>query len=252
MNTESTEYMKAKGIPFDCEDCTKHLKQSRGESTPIKSTSQSQAIYSNTVTNYDTDIKKIVNKLDEVINNQITTNNTLTTLSNRILDLEKTLKEKEGIITNLEFKINVLEQNERACFIEINGVKKEINENIEELVNDIASTIDIDLNLFDIENAYRKPSNQNLQTPQIIVEFSSKRKRNEFIKKRGKLEYKGSRIYINENLTAYNRKLLWETRTKAKELGYRYIWTSNGRIYCKKDEMAKKTQIRSNEELHFL
>lgn len=77
-------------------------------------------------------------------------------------------------------------------------------------------------------------------------------KRNEFLKKRGKIEYNGSRIFINESLTAYNRKLFWETRTKAKELGYRYTWTSNGRIFCKKDEMAKKIQVRNNDNLHFL
>jgi len=251
MNSESIDYMKSKGIDFDCEDCIKQLKQKRADCTPVKPIQQTQGIYNNKIT-IDSDINIIVSKLDDVLKNQITTNNTLTTLSNRILELEKTLKEKESIIQNLEFKINVLEQNERACFIEISGVKKENNENVETLVNDIASKIDIDLNLFDIENAYRKPSRQNSETPQIVAEFSSKRKRDEFLKKRGKIEYNGSRIFINESLTAYNRKLYWETRTRAKELGYRYTWTSNGRIFCKKDELAKKIQVRNNDDLHFL
>jgi len=61
--------------------------------------------------------------------------------------------------------------------------------------------------------------------------FFKKKKREEFIRIKS--------IYINERLTAYNRKLLWETRSKAKELGYRYIWTRNGRIYCKADDMTK-------------
>lgn len=251
MNSDSIEYMKSNGIAFDCEDCTKKLKQKRDDGTPVKPIPQTQGIHINKITT-DSDINIIVSKLDDVLKNQITTNNTLTTLSNRILELEKTLKEKESIIQTLEFKINVLEQNERACFIEINGVKKENDENVETLVNDIASKIDIDLNLFDIENAYRKPSRQKSDTPQIVAEFSSKRKRDEFLKKRGKIEYNGSRIFINESLTAYNRKLFWETRTKAKELGYRYTWTSNGRIFCKKDELAKKIQVRNNDDLHFL
>lgn len=42
MNTESIECMKAKGILFYCENCTKHLKQSRYEGTPIKCRSQTQ------------------------------------------------------------------------------------------------------------------------------------------------------------------------------------------------------------------
>lgn len=54
-----------------------------------------------------------------------------------------------------------MEQNERACFIGISGVKKENNENVETLVNDIATIIiDIDLNHVDIETAYWKPSQQ--------------------------------------------------------------------------------------------
>jgi len=66
------------------------LKQSRDESTPIIFTSQSQAIYGNIKTNFDTDIKKIVSKLNDIINNQITINNTLTAFRN-IFELEKML-----------------------------------------------------------------------------------------------------------------------------------------------------------------
>lgn len=72
--------------------------------------------------------------------------------------------------------------------------KKENNKNIKVIVNDILSTIDIDHNLFDIENAYRKPSNRNQNTPQIIIELLLKLKYNKFIKTRGKLKYKGSGI----------------------------------------------------------
>lgn len=251
LNAESLDFMKSKGMAFNCEDCIKKLKQDRGESTPIKSIPQTRGD-ANIYMNSELDTRAITTRLDELIKNQITTNDTLLTLSNRILELEKTLKEKDGIIQNLEIKINILEQNEKACLVEISGVKKEPNENVETIVNDIAGIIDVDINLFDIENVYRKLSNRNLDAPQIVVEFSSKKKREEFIRKRGKIEFKGSRIYINESLTAYNRKLFWETRSKAKELGYRYIWTRNGRILCKKDDMTKKTQIKSIEDLRFL
>jgi len=57
------------------------------------------------------------------------------------------------------------------------------------IVNDIAGIIDVDINLFDIENVYRKWSNRYLETPQIVVEFSSK-------KKKGKNSLE-SRVYIS-------------------------------------------------------
>jgi len=159
--------------------------------------------------------------LDDVLRNQVATNNSLKALNNRVIYLEKSLKEKNEVIKNLEYNINTLEQNEKSCFVEINDVQTD--ENVEHLVYDIATELEIDLNMFDIENAYRKPTNRNMDKPVIIIELATMRKRNKFLKKRGKIEYKGQRIYINESPTAFNRKLFWETRTKGKEMGYRFI-----------------------------
>jgi len=86
--------MKSKGMAFNCEDCSKKLKQDRGENTIIKSISKTKGD-SNIYMNSDLDTRAITTALDELIKNQITTNDTLLTLiSNRILELEKTLKEK--------------------------------------------------------------------------------------------------------------------------------------------------------------
>lgn len=74
----------------------------------------------------------------------------------------------------------------------------------------------------------------------IIIELATRRKQDEFLKKQGSIEYKGQRIYINESLTAFNRKLFWVIRTKGKEMDYRFVWTSHGKIYRKKDEQGKK------------
>jgi len=175
MNAESLDFMKSKGMAFNCEDCIKKLKQDRGESIPIKSIPQTKGD-SNIYMNSGLDTRARTTRLDELAKNQITTHDTLLTLSNRILELEKTSKEKEGIIKNLEIKINILEQNERACLVENKWCKKENNENVETIVNDIAGIIDVDINLFDIENVYRKLSDL-LEAPQIIVEFPLKKKR---------------------------------------------------------------------------
>ena len=62
--------------------------------------------------NSDLNTRAITTRIEKFIKNQITTNETLLTLSNKILELEKTLKEKDGIIQNLEININILEENE--------------------------------------------------------------------------------------------------------------------------------------------
>ena len=250
MDKDSLEYLKSIGQKYNCDECVSQSKNGRHDDTPIKANTKTKEKMLPSTLEIDT--KSIINRLDEVLRNQVTTNNTLETLSNRIIELEKSLKEKDKVIQSLEYKINTLEQNEKSCYVEISGVQKEKEENVENLVHDIAGVLGIDLNLFDIENAYRKPSIRNIDKPLIIIELASRRKRDEFIKKRGKIEYKSQRIYINESLTAFNKKLFWESRMKGKELGYRFIWTSHGRIYCKKDEQGKKIQVKCLEDLNFL
>lgn len=51
-----------------------------------------------------------------------------------------------------------------------------------QIVNDILEIIGIDLNLFNIEYMYRRSSNHNLEAPKMVVEFSLKQNRDEFIK----------------------------------------------------------------------
>lgn len=86
--------------------------------------------------------------------------------------------------------------------------KRKRKKNVENLVHDIANALEIYLYMFDIENDYQKPSNWNLDKPLIIVDLASRKKRNEFTKNNGKIEYKIHRVCINESLTAFNKKLL--------------------------------------------
>ena len=43
-------------------------------------------------------------------------------------------------------------------------------------------------------------------------------------------------IYINDQLTAYNRRLLWTAKTKAKECNWKFTWVRNGSICARKNE----------------
>jgi len=64
-----------------------------------------------------------------------------------------------------------LKQNEKSYYVEISGIispKKKRKKTVENVVHDITYTLEIDLNLFDIENVYCKDvNNQNLDKPLI-------------------------------------------------------------------------------------
>jgi hypothetical protein len=39
---------------------------------------------------------------------------------------------------------------------------------------------------------------------------------------------------------------------KGKELGYRFVWVRDGRIYVRKDEHCQALQIRNMDSLNFM
>ena len=41
------------------------------------------------------------------------------------------------------------------------------------------------------------------------------------------------KLFINENLTQRRKRLFWNTKQKAKELGYEFFWTQNGQSYTR-------------------
>lgn len=58
-----------------------------------------------------------------------------------------------------------------------------------------------------------------------------------------------SRIYINEHLTRENKMLLSSCRQKAKEIGYKYVWTKNCRVYVKKNDESPPVGIDSKADV---
>jgi hypothetical protein len=77
----------------------------------------------------------------------------------------------------------------------------------------------------DIEVVHRLPAKQG-KICSIIVQLASRKTRDEFIKKKNEFRLtnkdevtngRDAKIYINENLTPYNKSLLFKTKTLAKE-----------------------------------
>lgn len=56
-------------------------------------------------------------------------------------------------------------------------------------------------------------------------------------------------IFINDYLNAPMKQLFWLARQKKKTSNFKYVWTSNGNIYVKKDENSNPKRITTKEEL---
>lgn len=56
-------------------------------------------------------------------------------------------------------------------------------------------------------------------------------------------------IYINEFLNSDTYKLLLKTKTRIKELNYKFVWTCYGIIYVRKDENSEKIIVNTDSYL---
>lgn len=48
-------------------------------------------------------------------------------------------------------------------------------------------------------------------------------------------------VFINDELSAHNRKLLWLAKAKAKEQGWKFAWYKNGQVLAKKKNETSNT-----------
>lgn len=60
-----------------------------------------------------------------------------------------------------------------------------------------------------------------------------------------------ARMYINERLTRANRVLLGKAREAKRELGWRFVWTKEGRIYARRDDTpsSRAQRLRNEDDL---
>ncbi|KAL0901376.1 hypothetical protein ABMA27_006652 [Loxostege sticticalis] len=185
----------------------------------------------------------------------------------RIRYLEERNLEQENKIQVLLEQLNYQSQLQLQNEIEIVGIPEQKVENLCHIILTAGSKIGVsvtDSDLDDVKRAsVRRPTkttadHKTLPRP-IIVRFTRKQKRDEFIKAaktRRNLNSKDidpngeeSRIYVNDRLTRENRQLFREARTRAKQLDFKHCWTNGGNIFIRKREGTGPIQIRSVSDL---
>ena len=126
----------------------------------------------------------------------------------------------------------------------------------------IGELMRLDIEPKDISVSHRLPASKNNKgkrpEPVIIAKFVRRDVKETFYRARKKLRdlttkdlgYKVSKnIYINESLTESNKALFKECVKVKKDLGFTYIWTSNGKIFLRKDKESPVVQIKTKDDI---
>lgn len=170
-------------------------------------------------------------------------------------------------VENLNDRLANLEQHSRSNNIELQCVPENKNENVYNIVTQLASVVNCEISERDVLHCTRiAKANPSSNRPRsIIVQLASPRMRDHLLAATIKynqanpkeklnsqhLGYAGpiSPVFVTEHLSPTNRALHAAARTKAKEKNYKYVWVRNGRIFVRKTDGADHIQIRNKNSL---
>ena len=154
---------------------------------------------------------------------------------------------------------NDLEKYTRRECVEIGGVLQILEELTNSIVKDMGKAIGVDITDTDISVSHRLPPSKSYKGKKpgpspIIVKFVRRDTKDAFYQARLKLKEMKSndlgfpgehRMYISESLSPRNRELFNEAYKLKNDLEYKFLWTSNGRVFLRATEVSPVIFINS-------
>lgn len=193
-------------------------------------------------------------KYDSVFSTVTANQTELATLRSEVETLTSTVISQNEQIGKLTKEMNDLEQYNRRCNFEIHGLPVTVDENLPAFLDDLALKLKLEnVREDDISVVHRLPAKIGT-IPAILVQTQRVAVKQKWLGARkglGALAQNDHfpRLYFNENLTRANRELYRLARLKAKDVDYKFVWTRNGKILCKKSEGGSLIRIDSSTDL---
>lgn len=206
-----------------------------------------------------------INNSYEVLNNKLDDNTGAiqqnTEKLNEYIGLINALKEEnaqlKGKVSDLESRIDEMEQYSRKNCIEIHGVPAN-DSNVIDKVKDVGKALGMDISDQMIDNCHllgRKKDSD--RPPGIIVKFVRKIDAEDMMrrKKEKKLSTRhlglqtDTPIYINESLSPARRRLFAMAREVKAKKQYKWLWARSGKIFLRKEDKGPVSIIKSQADL---
>nr|XP_039270444.1 uncharacterized protein LOC120345111 [Styela clava] len=179
----------------------------------------------------------------------------LAELHTKVEELSASNNALRALVSTLQLRFDKvfedLAQYIRRENLEFHGIPYIEGENTDDLVIKMGKLLNINVERLDISISHRLPRRDKSKIPPIIVRFTNRNKRNEFVDKKrttssiGNFGITGMKtLYINENLTDFRNNLLYNARMSKKTNKYERLWTTNGNIFMRKNKDSPRIQIR--------
>lgn len=157
-------------------------------------------------------------------------------------------------MTSMEIRVRNLEQYSRKQNLEIDGVPESQGEDVCAILADVGRAIGVELKKEKVVAVHRVPTYNKKKSSPIVVKFSTYEERDVWITGYKSVRpltankinpsFNGSaRVYVNEHLSPENKLLLSKTKEAAKQKGYKYVWSRDGKIFVRRDEGERCKKI---------
>ena len=216
------------------------------------------------------------NKYDTVVQTLQNVKEQVTKLDKKYKDATGSLEAKQTNMADMADKtqetlyridcsLDETQQYLRRDCLEITGVPITSHDNPKLLVKEIGTLIGAEIDDSHIAAAHRLPDSKNVKN-RLIVKFLQRDKREEVYKKRkhlvgksvhqlpsiraeiGESVSRDNKIYINESLTSYRKRLFGRIKDYKRKNNVKYLWTSNGKIMLKVNKASATEAFTTHEE----
>lgn len=180
---------------------------------------------------------------------------------NDLVAARKTIEEQRDEISELYELQDQLEQYTRKNSLEIHGVPESAYRSTEEVVLKLAEMLEVPVQSQDIEISHKLPK-KGMKA--IIVKFVSHKVKTQLYKRAqlknisisdlfpsATLATRGeaTRIFLNENLTSYRRKIVNRANEMRRDGLLLSAWTLDGKIFVKTSPNGSPIRINELEDL---
>ncbi len=218
---------------------------------------------------HTTDIKRLQQDVEELTKireelNGIRNQGDLSAFQQEIQNLKKSrdginknLLKKEKQITMLKSEVDRMDQKQRETRLRIMGVPEDENEELVKTITKIAQN-KLGMKKFNKDNidlVYRSGKKKQQRHRDIVVQFKSKTTKDQFQQLRKKLTdgiAPAKKVYLNDDLTEFRQKLLYDARQLAKREKLKAAWSQEGNIIVLKDTNTRPVAITTHEDLRRL
>lgn len=209
--------------------------------------------FSNEIDTLKTAVNFCSDKVDDFTKELEKANSKIKSLESANNKLMEKNTQLENQLYNLTFQVEDMQQYSRNLNIQLNGIPESQGENVLNIVNKLAVTIDEPITLnHDIQAAHRMGNRDGPRPRPIVVRFSNRQKRDQVLVKSKKCRLTTTDfvqntpvapVFVNEHLTQFNKNLLYEAKRYKTARMVQYVWVKGAKIYAKESDDAQTRRI---------